>query len=132
MAFAGYPSDHRAVVVHYALDGLCFVTADFNGDCRLDAEDWAILRGSLHTDLTGLTHAEAYALGDLTGDLAVRHDDYAQFKAAYERRHGAAAWAQLFAVPEPTAAASATLACLVFASRRPLRRRMCGARSWRG
>jgi hypothetical protein len=81
----------------------CGLTADVNGDCSLDADDWVQFRGGQFADMTGLTLAEAFALGDLNGDFRNNHADFVIFKGAFEAAHGANAFAALFArVPEPS------------------------------
>lgn len=79
------------------------VPGDFDGDGDVDGADWRILRDNQHADLTGLSSFQASIRGDLTGDGANNHADFAAFKAAYEASHGAGAFAQLVAaVPEPS------------------------------
>jgi exodeoxyribonuclease-3 len=99
---AGYNADHRAVVVTYDVPG-CSSPVDLNGDCSLDVADWSMFRNGQFGDMTGLTRAQAFALGDLNGDFRNDHADFLIFKRAFEAVHGANAFAALLAgVPEPS------------------------------
>jgi len=101
IAIQPYPSDHRAVVVEFEVPG-CFVEGDINGDCMLSVADWSRFRSGQHTDLSGLTQAEAYALGDLNGDSRNDHADFTLFKSLFEAANGAGSFATMLAtVPEP-------------------------------
>jgi hypothetical protein len=77
---------------------------DFNSDGDVTAADWTILRSNQHVDLSGMTHEDAYFLGDLTADLANNHADFVAFKNLYEAANGAGSFASLSAVPEPSMA----------------------------
>jgi exodeoxyribonuclease-3 len=100
-AVAGYNADHRAVVVEYDLPG-CSPLVDLNNDCSLNSADWSMFRNGQFRDMTGLTAAQAYALGDLNGDIRNDHADFLIFKRSFEAAHGASAFAALFTeVPEP-------------------------------
>jgi hypothetical protein len=46
--------------------------------------------------------AEAYRLGDLTGDRQNNHADFVMFKSLYDAANGAGAFALMASVPEPT------------------------------
>jgi hypothetical protein len=98
---AGYNADHRAVVVTYDVPS-CSSSVDLNGDCSLDAADWSMFRSGQFRDMTGLTPAQAFAMGDLNGDFRNNHADFVIFKRAFEAAHGADSFAALLAgVPEP-------------------------------
>jgi exonuclease III len=102
LSVAGYNADHRAVVVEYTISG-CSLFADLNSDCSLDSADWNMFRNGQFRDLTGLTPAQAFAMGDLNGDFRNNHADFVIFKDAFEAANGANAFAALFAeVPEPS------------------------------
>lgn len=81
-----------------------FIEGDFNVDGNISALDWAILRTNQHTDLSGKSFAEAYRLGDLTGDLESNHSDFSAFKSLFEAANGAGSFAAMVAgqVPEPS------------------------------
>ena len=53
---------------------------DLNNDCSLDAADWSMFRAGQFRDMTGLTPAQAYAMGDLNGDFRNDHADFLIFK----------------------------------------------------
>lgn len=102
LSVAGYNADHRAVVVEYTISG-CSLFADLNSDCSLDSADWNMFRNGQFRDLTGLTPAQAFAMGDLNGDFRNNHADFVIFKDAFEAANGENAFAALFAeVPEPS------------------------------
>jgi 3',5'-cyclic AMP phosphodiesterase CpdA len=105
----------------------CGVLADLNGDCRLDQSDWMQFRSGQMVDMTGLTLAEAIALGDLNGDFRNNHADFVLFKATFEAANGAGAFAVMLSsmtqgapqVPEPATAWLAALAVVVTYMRSP-------------
>ncbi len=80
-------------------------TAPKLGDLDLDGsvditEDYATLMSNLHTPVPGgSTLAEAYLMGDLTGDGIINYADFSAFRFAYDADNGAGAFAA--AVPEP-------------------------------
>jgi endonuclease/exonuclease/phosphatase family metal-dependent hydrolase len=123
VAVKGYNADHQAVVVTYDLPYQCILLADFDQNCSLDASDWNTLRSNQHADLSGLTPAQSFALGDLNGDLLNNYTDFVLFKSEYEKLHGFGAFAALLApVPEPTTV-SLTAAALFYTCVRRTRRR---------
>jgi len=97
-----YPSDHRAVVVEFEMPG-CSIMGDLNDSCSITAADWSILRSHQHSNLTGMTHAQAYSMGDLNSDFRNDHADFVIFKNAYEETHGAGSFARMLSAPEPGA-----------------------------
>jgi hypothetical protein len=92
-----------AGIVNYTGNGdqpLAF--GDLNALNGITSADWAILRTHQHTDLSGKSLAEAYRLGDLTGDRRNDHADFVAFKTAFEAANGAGSFARMLAgVPEP-------------------------------
>ncbi len=97
-----YPSDHRAVVTNFDIPS-CALFGDLNGNCSIGVEDWMQFRAGQFVNLTALTHSQAYAMGDLNGDLRNDHADFVIFKGAFEAAHGAGSFAAMLAsVPEPT------------------------------
>jgi endonuclease/exonuclease/phosphatase family metal-dependent hydrolase len=106
-----YPSDHRSVVVKFNVPS-CSVYGDLNGSCSLGVDDWIRLRDNQLTNLTGLTHTQAYARGDLNGDFHNDQADFVLFKEAYETAHGQGSFATMLslAVPEPCAGLLSLLA----------------------
>ncbi len=80
-----------------------FAVGDLNTDGVINTADWIILRDNQLADLSADSFAEAYRLGDLTGDHLNNHADFVLFKAAYDTFNGASAFAaMLAAVPEPS------------------------------
>jgi hypothetical protein len=76
---------------------------DFNVDGSINSADWTILRTNQHTNLSTLSLAQAYRLGDLNEDKANNHADFAAFKAIYDAANGVGAFsAMVAAVPEPS------------------------------
>ncbi len=74
---------------------------DLDFDGFINADDWGLFRQGQQRDMSGLTLAEAFRLGDLNGDLRNDHDDFVMFKNAFDAMNGAGAFAALIAVPEP-------------------------------
>jgi hypothetical protein len=101
--------DHFGIAIPGNYDGVSRASGgeiclwgDFNDDCVMDTDDWALLRGGQHTDLTGLTPLQAYQMGDLNGDLLNNHADFILFKTEFEKANGANSFAaMLTSVPEP-------------------------------
>jgi endonuclease/exonuclease/phosphatase family metal-dependent hydrolase len=102
LAISGYNADHRAVVTTFELPG-CSLTVDLNNDCSLDGADWGIFKTGQFRDMTGMTPAQALALGDFNGDFRNDHADFVLFKTAFEAAHGQGSFAALLVhVPEPS------------------------------
>ena len=102
IAIQPYPSDHRSVVVNFNVP-TCSIFGDLSGNCSLGVEDWQQFRAGQLANMTGLTHSQAYANGDLNGDFRNNHADFLLFKSAYDIAHGAGAFlSMLSAVPEPS------------------------------
>jgi exodeoxyribonuclease-3 len=122
IAIQPYPSDHRAVVTQFTLPA-CSI-ADLSGNCHVGVEDWTQFRAGQQVNLTGLTHAQAYAMGDLNGDFRNDHADFVIFKTAFDASNGGGSFiAMLTSVPEP----STLLLVAIAASGLPLAgRRMRG------
>jgi BNR repeat-containing family member/PEP-CTERM motif len=72
---------------------------DLNLDGVVDPLDIGQFFTYMHTDLTGLTEAEAQAKGDLNGDFKNDYADFVLFQKAYEDENGPGSFA---AVPEPS------------------------------
>jgi hypothetical protein len=118
-----YPSDHRSVVVEFDVSSACSALDVLNGDCSVEAADFAQLRSAQHADLTGRTASLAYVMGDLNADFRNDHADFVIFKTAYEAANGAGSFARLQTVPEPSSRglAAFTLLTLPRVTRRGLR-----------
>jgi endonuclease/exonuclease/phosphatase family metal-dependent hydrolase len=122
IAVPGYNADHRSVVATFSMPP-CSVFGDLNGDCRLDAADWNILRSNQQVDLSGLTIEQAYGKGDLNGDLRNDHADFVLFKGAFEAQHGPGAFEALLAtVPEPPSGTMVSILGVAMVLRRRARR----------
>ena len=122
IGFVDFPPDHRGVVSTFAIPAStsCSLFVDLNGDCTLDAADWAQFRNGQHADLSGLTEQQAYEMGDLNGDYRNDHADFVLFKTAFEAANGDGSFAAMVAaVPEPTTSSLCGLGLAVlWASRR--------------
>jgi hypothetical protein len=83
-----------------------YAQGDVNTDGVINAADWAIVRTNQHANLSGQSLAEAYRLGDLTGDRKNNYADFDAFKNLYDAANGVGAFvAMAGAVPEPTTSA---------------------------
>jgi hypothetical protein len=79
-----------------------FAQGDLNADGAITSADWVILRTNQHTNLSSKSLAEAYRLGDLTGDKANNHDDFVAFKTIFDAVNGVGAFTAMVAsTPEP-------------------------------
>lgn len=93
----------KGEVVFSGNGGEPFPLADLNFDKDINAQDWLLFVAGLHTDLSGLSIAEAYPKGDLTGDLLNNYDDFQAFEAAYNAANGSGSFnAMLASIPEPS------------------------------
>jgi hypothetical protein len=98
------------------------IPADFDDDGDVDVTDYLTLVANLHTDVSSLTPAQSYSLGDMTRDLELNGRDFLAFVKAYDDANGVAAFAaMLAAIPEPTAGGLAAWAILAISSRRAVR-----------
>jgi hypothetical protein len=82
------------------------VFGDFNSSNTITSADWVILRTNQHTDISGLTDSQAYAVGDLNGDKLNDHNDFKLFKTLYDEANGVGAFeAMVASIPEPATGA---------------------------
>jgi hypothetical protein len=87
---------------------------DINASGAINSTDWAIFRANQRGDLSGLSPAEAYRLGDFNGDLQNDHADFIRFKEVFDATNGAGSFeAMLASIPEPSTA-MLVLACGLF------------------
>jgi hypothetical protein len=93
----------RGIVTYAGNAGVPLLEGDLNASGNITSADWIILRTNQHTNMSGLSLAEAYRLGDLTGDKLNNFADFAEFKALYDAANGAGSFLEMVAsVPEPT------------------------------
>jgi hypothetical protein len=92
------------IVAYIGNNNSAFKTGDFNLDGAINAADWAILRTNQLANLSTMSYAQAYRLGDLTGDKSNDYADFVAFKSLYNAANGAGSFASLLAsgLPEPT------------------------------
>jgi hypothetical protein len=91
------------IVLWVGNGGNSFEVGDLNTNGVINSADWAIFRANQHGDLSALSLAEAYRVGDLTGDKLNNFDDFAAFKAAYESANGSGSFAMMLSsIPEPS------------------------------
>jgi hypothetical protein len=90
---------------------------DFDGD--VDTNDWVIFLTHNKTSFAGLTPEEAYARGDLDGDIDNDYFDFQIFRGDFGAANGAAAMNGLGVhVPEPASLALGCSALCVMGSAR--------------
>lgn len=88
---------------------------DFDNSGMIDSQDWIALRSNLFSDVSSLTEAEAYLLGDINIDGQINRTDFAGFQQAFEAANGAGSFAQLLAtIPEPTSSVMLAMGVLAF------------------
>ena len=93
----------------YQLDVSVFdvgIVSDLNGDGVVSAPDWQLFKQGQGVDMSGMTAAQAAALGDLDGDFDNDWEDFRYFKLAYTNQMGDIGVRTL---PEPSAALITTL-----------------------
>lgn len=94
------------------------LAGDFNGAGGINVADFQTLLSNLNKTITATTRAEAYLLGDMTGDLAVNYNDFRAFKNAYEAFNGEGSFSLIAGVPEPTSLALVAIGLLAASLRR--------------
>ena len=101
-----------------------YAVGDLNFDGALTAADWTIYIAGAHTNLSALSAAQAYQMGDLNGNKVNDITDLDLFIDAYDLVNGVGAFtAMIAAVPEPSAMAlAAVVGMAATASRRRPRR----------
>jgi hypothetical protein len=104
------------------------VEGDLDGNGMIDVHDWIALRTNFNANFSRLSRQQAYAAGDLNGDLRNDELDFALFKSAYEASHGSGSFAQMVqGVPEPSTAALLSIASLAWALAAGRRRSGCNS-----
>lgn len=100
-----FGGDEQVVFKDFSVDVTTpeMTMGDFDATGTITEEDWDILRDNMHSNLSSLTFAQAYFLGDLTSDKANNHDDFVLFKTLYEQANGGGSFARMLAgIPEPS------------------------------
>jgi hypothetical protein len=93
------------VNIVYSGTASSYVRGDLNFNGTIGPEDYAIFIANLFGNVPNSV-AGAYALGDVTGDLAINYNDLVEFRDIYDIANGAGAFAAMVAsVPEPTSLA---------------------------
>jgi hypothetical protein len=93
-----------------------FTRSDLNFDGALTAADWSVFLTGAYANLSSLSKAEAYQLGDLNADNLNNFADFRLFKADYDAFNGIGAFAVMAGtVPEPNAAILAIFAAAAIA-----------------
>jgi hypothetical protein len=84
-------------------DGLVIPSGDLDGDGDITLADWTLFKQGQGTNFTGMSKAQAYLNGDLTGNLTHDLGDFFAFKTQYELFNGGVgSFARMLAgVPEP-------------------------------
>lgn len=88
---------------------------DFDLDLDIDEDDYDTLLTNYNSDLSSLSHFEAYQLGDMNGDRFTNFDDLRLFRGAFDQANGAGAFeAMVASVPEPSTGALIAVAASLF------------------
>lgn len=94
---------------------------DFNGNGAVGLDDYEILLANFRTDVSALSRAEAYVLGDTNLNLSIDYTDFIAFRDSFRNANRAAA-AELFGiVPEPSTILLLAVAWAGVCTRRPTR-----------
>jgi hypothetical protein len=93
----------QGIVNYTGHSGSAFANGDFNRDSAINSADWMIFRANQHGDFAGKSAAEAYLMGDISGDFQNNHTDFIIFKSLYDAANGAGSFlAMVASVPEPS------------------------------
>lgn len=91
------------IVAYIGNNSLPFLNGDFNLDGSVNVSDWIILRNNQLANLSSQSLAQAYRLGDLTGDKLNDHADFVAFKSLYDVANGSGSFVQMLGtIPEPS------------------------------
>ncbi len=114
--------DSELVEVAVEFTGSAALVGDFDFANGVDPADWAILQSGFSSDVSNLSLAEKYQMGDINQDGAINLLDAKLFAVAYDDFNGPGSFASLgsSAVPEPATVLllATTAAALVIARTR--------------
>jgi len=101
-------------------DGSPYNRSDLDFDNDIDVDDYLKFAAGLDKNLSGLSPAQAYQMGDLDYDGVNSFEDFNLFVTDYEASNGEGSFAAMLAgIPEPSSALLFVLAsCVLPASRR--------------
>jgi len=113
-SYSSYTSYNLDVVGLTAIGDIQpMIVGDLDKDGDIDLDDFADYLSGLHADLSGLSQEDAYAMGDINGDLKNDFNDFVLFRGAYDMAHGAGSLADaMSAVPEPSGCSLVALCSL--------------------
>jgi len=112
LTFAGGVT--RRPSVHFVGNGgVPFEVADLNFDGSITADDWTLFIAGAEADLSALSPAQAYQMGDLNFGGVNGVADFAIFKAAFEAANPLQSFEAMIAgVPEPGTCVLLAIGCL--------------------
>jgi hypothetical protein len=110
-------SAFEAVVVDTEIS-LPDVLGDLNGDRIITLEDWRLFRNQMQLDTSALSSDQQRRQGDFDASGLIDLIDFTKFVELFDAAHGANAFADMLAVPEPTSWALLAMGSVVEAMRR--------------
>ncbi|QDU58705.1 PEP-CTERM sorting domain-containing protein [Aeoliella mucimassa] len=87
--------------------GAPIINGDFNSDGLFTEVDWPAFRNNIFRDLSTMSAAEQFKMGDMNGDGLNNEEDFLLFKTMYDTTFGTGAFESMVAatsVPEPSTA----------------------------
>jgi hypothetical protein len=103
--------------------GEAYGRSDLSFDGELTIDDWLVFTAHHLQNLTGLSDAQQYGLGDLDGDGDNDFFDFRMFQSDFDAANGAGALARAIGVPEPHGLLIAALSGLMLVAGRRQRAR---------
>ncbi|HEX6961135.1 MAG TPA: exo-alpha-sialidase [Lacipirellula sp.] len=94
------------------------VLGDLNGDRIITLEDWSLFRNQMQLDTSALSSDQQRRQGDFDASGLVDLSDFTKFVELFDAAHGANAFADILAVPEPASWALLAMGSFVEAMRR--------------